>query len=400
MTLGSESVNREPRLRVGVSLALILVCAIAAGFGARGPDRAVAQAGAAEPAVTDRAAAHEVNGTAAAQTPKKAIWGLASHNGKSMFPTYRDLGVGIWQTQARWDQIAPLGRPAQPTDPDDPEYRWPRYMEQAIAEAERYGMEVTIQLIGTPPWANGGRDWIWAPTQPSDFADFATAIARKFPSVNLWMVWGEPNRDENFAPFTAAKPTAKKLTKKQARAPRVYSQLLDAAYGALKADSPANLVIGGSTYFTGGKGTIRPYPWIRHMRLPGGARPRMDMWGHNPYSYRKPKLKSRPSPLGRVDFSDLGRLAKALDRAFPGPRLRLFLSEWGVPTGNQDVDFRFRVSSETSVKWIRAAFRIVRGWDRVYTLGWSVPVDNPTNSQGLLYSDLYPKPGYYAFKEG
>jgi hypothetical protein len=363
--------------------ALAAACAIAGWSEARAAEKALVPPGSAD------------------QSMKKAVWGAMEHKGASLFPWYRHLGMGIFQTQARWDQIAGGGRPTQPTDPDDPAYVWPDYLDRVIEESESYGMRVLIQLIGTPGWANGGNDWPWMPTHPSDFADFATAIARRYPSVDLWMIWGEPNRKPNFQPFKGARPTARKLNRKQQRAPRNYAKLLDAAYGALKADDPNNLVIGGNTYFSGGRAQIiRPYPWIRYMKLPFGGRPRMDMWGHNPYSYREPNLKSRPSPKGRVDFSDLRRLAKALDKTFGRrPRLPLFLSEFGVPT-KRDLDFKFFVKPKVSGKWVRAAMRIVRRWNRIYTLGWSVPVDTFRNPQGLLDSDLNPKPAYRAFKDG
>ena len=336
----------------------------------------------------------------AEQTRKKAVWGTAKHIGRSLFPYYRDLGVGIYETQARWELIAPTGPPERPTDPEDPAYRWPHGLDEEIAEAERYGMEVTLQLIGTPPWANGGKEWQWAAADPIDFRDFATAIARRYPSVDLWMVWGEPNRKGNFRPFTGAKPGARKLNREQREAPETYARLVDAAYEGLKTVEPDNLVIGGNTYFSGGRTEIiRPFPWIRYMRLPDGSRPRMDMWGHNPYSYRKPDLDNPPSPKGRVDFSDLRRLTKALDRTFPRPRLPLFLSEFGIPT-DQDSDFDFYVKPRTARKWVRAAFRIVRRWDRIHTLGWSVPVDTGRNPQGLLDTHLNPKAVYSAFKEG
>ena len=114
-------------------------------------------------------------------------------DGTSLFPTYRDLGVGIFGVQARWEEIAPT-RPENPTEWRDPAYEWPQYLTDSIKEAERYGIEVQLLLMGTPKWANGGRSWNWVPDDPSDFGDFATAISRYYPSVNLWMIWGEPNR--------------------------------------------------------------------------------------------------------------------------------------------------------------------------------------------------------------
>jgi hypothetical protein len=339
------------------------------------------------------------SGEPAPQTVKKAMWGPTTLNGVSLFPIYRDLGVGIYQTSVPWNQTAPT-KPTDPTDPNDPAYHWPAGLDRTISRAEGHGMEVQLMLIGAPPWANGGQSWKWAPQQPSDFGDFATAVARKYPSVHLWMIWGEPNRKPNFGPLTPAPRTARtRLNGAQAQAPRVYAQLLDVAYGALKEVDPANIVIGGNTYTAAGPGAIYTYQWIRYLRLPDGSRPRMDMWGHNPFSFRKPNLKDPPSRRGAVTFSDLRRLVRALDRAkFPGAKLELYLSEWGVPIGFKDKDLRYSLKPREGMKWIRAGFRIARRWGRIYTLGWIHPVDTARNSQGLFDSSGARKPGYDAFK--
>ena len=338
-------------------------------------------------------------GPPAEQTLKKAAWGLTEHNGESLFPHYRDLGIGIFETQARWDAIA-LRRPKKPADWRDPAYEWPAYLGETIKEAKRHGMEVMIQIIGAPKWANGGRKWTYPPLRPSDYGDFAAAMASRYPEVRHWMIWGEPNSRRAFSLVVDAPMTSRtRLNAKQARAPRLYAQIVDEAYEGIKGVSSRNLVIGGNTYLSSGHPVVRPYQWIRYMELPDGSRPRMDLWGHNPYSFRRPNLEARPSPRGRVDFSDLGRLTATLDKTFPGPPLRLFLSEWGVPTG-LDQDLEFEVETDVAVKWVNSAFGIVREWDRIYTLGWSVPVDTPRNPQGLLDDDLEPKATYDAFKRG
>jgi hypothetical protein len=335
----------------------------------------------------------------APQTLKKAAWGLTEHDGESLFPKYRDLGIGLFQNQARWDAIA-TRRPRNPTDPNDPAYVWPTYLDQSIRQARRHGMEVALQVIGSPRWASGSKIWNDAPRDPSDYGDFAAAIAERYPNVRLWMVWGEPNGKRAFHPVVDAPPTNRtKLTPAQARAPRIYAQMLDSAYRAFKSVDRRNLVIGGNTFLGAGHPVIRPYQWLRYLRLPSGRPPRLDMWGHNPYSYRKPYLENPPSPNGRIDFSDLGRLAAALDKTFPGPPKKLFLSEFGIPT-EEDADFQFHVSDDVAVNWVQAAFKIVREWDRIFTLGWSVAVDTEDNPQGLMHDDLSPKPVYDAFKEG
>ena len=334
------------------------------------------------------------------QTRKKAMWGPLEFEGRSMFPEYRNLGVGIFQTAVRWDHVAPT-RPAVGSDPNDPAYQWPSYLDEAAKQAQAHGMQTMVMLLGAPSWSNGGRSWDWPAHQASDFGDFAAAAARRYPSVKLWMIWGEPNRKPNFGPVVPARWRGK-LNKRQRAAPRIYSQMLDAAYGSLKYVDPANLVIGGNTYTSAGGGVVRPYQWIRYMRMPDGSRPRLDMWGHNPFGFDKPNLKSRPSPRGTVAFNDLRRLAKALDRArFRGNRRpKLYLAEWGVPIGFKDRDLLYKLKPKTGKQWIRAAFRITRRWNRIYTLGWIHPVDTDRSSQGLLSRSGARKPGYKAYRSG
>src|SRR5215207_11088083 len=89
---------------------------------------------------------HAVPTAEAAPSIKKAIWGPAKVDGRSQFPIYRDLGVGIYQTALPWNTVAPT-RPAGPTDPADPAYRWPADLDFIVREARRYGIRVAVQLI-------------------------------------------------------------------------------------------------------------------------------------------------------------------------------------------------------------------------------------------------------------
>src|SRR6478672_6870831 len=57
-------------------------------------------------------------------TALKAMWGPSVHNGVSVFPTFKDLGVNIYEDDLHWDLIAPR-RPRNPRTPNDPAYVWP-----------------------------------------------------------------------------------------------------------------------------------------------------------------------------------------------------------------------------------------------------------------------------------
>ncbi len=314
---------------------------------------------------------------------------------------YHRLGVGIFEMDLNWAAAAPTP-PRNASDPADPAYRWPANIGFAIQQASRYHMRVMLQVIATPAWANGGKAWNYPPTRVSDLAEFLTAASRRYPSVHLWMIWGEPDRRGNFALTQRVPRRSRKLTAAQARAPHVYAQMLDASYAALKSVNERNLVIGGNTYTWG---DIPVRLWIENLRLPNGRPPRMDLYGHNPFCYRDPNLSNPPSPAGAFDFSDLARLSALVDRhlATPHHAIKLFLSEWTIPTSRFDDEFNFYVTRGVQARWIRDAWRIVRQSRFIYALGWIHVYDDPPghgSSGGLFDYRGRPKPGYYAFKNG
>ena len=328
----------------------------------------------------------------------KAMWGPGVQGGVSRFPIYRDLGVKIYEDRLDWSTIA-LHRPHTPGNPEDQAYVWPAEVTQAVAEAKRYHIRAALEIIGAPPWANGGKPWNWAPSNPRDYANFALAASKRYPSVHLWMIWGEPSRGHNFEPLQPAKRFAK-LNVHQRSAPHRYARILDAAYGALKSVSRSNLVIGGMTYTTG---DISTQQWIENLRLPDGKPPRLDMYGHNPFSYRAPNLSNPPSKDQQVDFSDLGRLTKLVDRYLgrPGnPHPKLFISEWTVPTAI-DLEFNFYVEPLLQAQWITDGLQIPKQLANIYAVGWIHLYDEPPTSYGgLLQTDGTKKPGYLAWKDG
>jgi hypothetical protein len=324
----------------------------------------------------------------------KAVWGTVDRNGVDQFPIYRHLGASIFEYQLNWNDVAPT-RPAKPTNPADPAYRWPQEVQDAIAQARTSHMRVLLRLIFAPPWANGGHAPNWAPLKPKDFAAFATAAARRYPRVHLWMIWGEPNRAGDFEPITRT-PYYAKLNQAQQVAPHRYAQILDAAYAALKSVSRDNKVIGGCTFTAG---DISTEQWIQNLRLPDGRPPRMDMYAQNPFGYTEPSFTAPPSPYGLVQFSDLPRMAGWIDR-YLRRGMPIFIAEWTIPT-HPDEEFPWWVGPKVAARWITDALSLARHWKRIYALGWVHVYDDPPVSYGgLLTAAGQPKLGFKAFARG
>jgi hypothetical protein len=312
-------------------------------------------------------------------------------SGASAFPTYRRLGVQVLEVQLDWADTA-LARPQNPSDPQDPAYQWPAALSEEVTQAAKYGIQLAVMVKGSPAWANGGRDSSWAPTHASDYASFMQAASRRYPSVHYWMIWGEVTRPGNFNPMPAGSPVG----------PERYALLLDAAYGALKAVSTANVVIGGMTYTVG---TLSAPEFIHWMRLPDGRAPRLDYYGHNPYSARFPNLSENPYTPGVRDINDIDTLEHELAVAYrhsPHGTPKLWLSEFSVSSDHANRAFAFYVSRAAQAQWVTAAYKLVDSVHYVAGLGWYQLLDEPSSvpenlTNGLMTATGIPKPAFYAY---
>jgi len=329
--------------------------------------------------------------SARAEAAEKAIWGPTTlPDGRPALRIYEELGADVWQSSLNWSTIA-QSRPASPRDSADPPYRWPQDLAQAVVQANARAIGVALLVTGSPGWANGGRPPVWAPQDPRDFADFMVAAARRYPSVRRWMIWGEPNRDDRFQPNR----------ENDAIGPRAYAPLLDAAYGALKATNPRNVVIGGMTW-TGG--TVKPPDFVRFMRLPSGRPPRLDWFGHNPFPFRFPDLGAGPIAEGFRDISDSDTFSRELRQAYGRPASKpvpLWLSEYTVQSDHGSATFATFVSRSAQARYLTAGFKLADALgDGVAGIGWLDLLDEPpapaSANWGLLTAALERKPAFAA----
>jgi hypothetical protein len=378
----------KQRARHRSSLTVVLVGAFlvllaTAGLGLWAPLAAPAPTPTPSPAPAPAPASHP-----AVAPPLKAIWGpFTMPDGSSAFPVYHRLGVQVLEFQLRWSSIAPT-RPSVPEDSQDPAYHWPASLDSAVAQAAHYGIKIALRIAGFPAWSNGGHGSSTAPTDPMDYARFMQAASRRYPSVHYWMILSEVNYPGNFVPLQAGSPAG----------PERYAVLLDDAYGALKAVSPYNLVIGGMTY---SGGVISAPTFNRWMRLPNGARPRMDYYGYDPYSVRFPRLAPKPYSPTLYEINNINTLEQQLEGLYHRHAPKLWLAEFGISTSANGY-FDYYVSKPVQARWVTAAFKLVGSVPYVAALGWykllddADPVDEPL-TEGLMTARGQPKPSFEAY---
>jgi hypothetical protein len=328
-------------------------------------------------------------GALPATAAEKALWGPATlPDGSSAFGLYDQLGIDTLQMSVSWAAVAAT-RPATPADPADPAYRWPAEVDLAAGEAAEHGIRLSLLVSGTPPWANGNRAPVWRPDRPQDLADFLTAVARRYPGVRRWMIWGEPNRADRFQPNARDSPVG----------PRAYAVLLDAAYAALKRASPHNVVIGANTW-TGG--TVKPADFLRWMRLPAGRPPRLDWLGHNPFPFRVPRLSEKPLAGGYRDISDADTTSQEARRTYHRA-VPLWLSEYTIQSDHASDVFATFATRAGQARQLTAGYRIADDLGpAVAGLGWLGLLDEPPapNSAnfGLMTYSLARKPAFAAMQ--
>jgi hypothetical protein len=302
------------------------------------------------------------------RAPSKCVTdGRPIRAGRTIFPELRALGTRVWSDGLSWAGTAPT-RPADPSSPDDPAYRWPASVTRTVSAARANGIEPILDVSGFPSWSNGGRGQEWAPTLPQDFADFMAAAVRKYPQVRRWIIISEPSSFYNLRPQGGEGRTA----------PHLYARLLDAAYGAMHAARPDVVVIGGGVhpYGLNDQYTTAPDTFIANMVLPNGRRPRLDLFAVNPYTERPLNLELPKRPL-RVDFDDLDWLAHRLDQLWPRHHLRILVDEFGWNTEHEALGWLYYVPRKKQAADLRRAYALAAKFGRVDTMCWNLLYDAP-----------------------
>jgi hypothetical protein len=327
-----------------------------------------------------------------------------------------------------WASIAP-SRPASPTDPGDPAYRW-EALDGAIGAASAQGLRVALAISEAPSWAEGpGRpvgvpQGAWRP-QAAAFGAFAQAIARRYggsfpdpqapdtalPRVRYWQAWAEPNLTIHLAP-----QWVQRKHRYLPESPLIYRRLLNAFYAGVKAAHPDNFVITAGTAPFGdppGQERMPPARFVRALLCVDGAPARpapcpdpahFDALAHDPYSIGGP-YEHALNP-DDVSIPDMGRLSEPLGvaertgRALPWGPKQLWATEFSWDSDPPDPH---GVPAQTQARWLEEAlFELWR--EGVSTAIWyqvrdalPIPSYASTYQSGVYLHDGRPKPARQAF---
>jgi len=288
----------------------------------------------------------------------------------------RGLGVGVVRFTLRWDKIAP-SEPTDPRDPGDEAYQWGASGEVLDALHAR-GINTLVTLDGSPPWANGGHPANRLPT--TGFGNFAYAASRRFPWIHMWTAWNEPNTTTFSAPVS----------------PTLYVQhVLNPAYAALHAVSPANLVAGGVTSPRRTPTGMAPLAFMKGMHA---AHARLDAYAQNPYSVGRDEtpFTGACATCGYFTMARLAAIRADVTKYF-GPK-PLWLTEYGYQTNPPDR--LLGVSYALQARYIGEAALHVWEQPGVTVLIQFLVRDEPDIGgwqSGLFRADGTPKPSYHAF---
>ena len=332
---------------------------------------------------------------------------LITDNGGTRGPTLdevKGLGADMIKIQLNWATAAPAGRtkPKGFDGRDPSQYPgWSRY-DDTIAAIKARGLKVMVALAPPAPgWATPTRGDREGVTRPSarEFGRFAEAAARRYPGVDVWTLWNEPNHPRYLFPQSTkgGRPVA----------PGIYRGMVRAAVAGLhRGGSGHDPILFGELLPIGKPvdGPLRNLQPLKFLRSFFRGKPLSGLAGFAYHPYTRPAGPLNPDPTANdATMHSLGRVLKVLDQARASGKLKskqklpIWDTEFGFQTNPPD-PFAARIASVPrfwglSELWFSYSNR------RVKTISQYTMDDQPGPaslwqgglrfSNGALKSDIY-----------
>ena len=320
--------------------------------------------------------------TAAIDTSNTTV-GFADSNLYAETPA--DIDRSLDAMQAMGVQNVRILIPWGVVEPVQGLYNWST-VDYIVNAANQRNMGVLGVLNSTPTWSEvpGQPAFAGAPTSPQAYGDFAGQVAQRYAGkISAYEIWNEPNVYSSWLP----KPD-----------PAVYTQLLQAAYPAIKAADPNATVIGGvlmSTVGDGGNLAYNPVSYLQQMYA-DGAQGNFDALSFHPYHYTLPF--SQGGPYGDASaINQMSLMHQLMIDNGDGTKL-IWASEYGEPT------------SAGATEAMQSSFiqDFLNSWSQIPYAGPSfiyttrdvlTGSPNPEDTFGVLRSDWTWKPAAYVIQQ-
>lgn len=286
---------------------------------------------------------------------------------------WKDLGLEWLRVDLHWDRI----------EPGERKYRLAE-LDAVVRTLQAQQQKSVFYLVGSAPFATSAPHFSRTPDQypprnVEDFAERMAFLAQRYPSVDAWQVWNEPNLPSFWRPKAN---------------PEGYARLLQASVRALRQAAPGKTVVmGGMAYYS---------------QMPGSGGLMLEALGrlgvvaldsvvaYHPYSLY---------PEGDVPRdSDFALRVYQLNRTLRAASVRqIWATEWGWssyagPKEEQDI---IGVQGQADYMLRRLALMSALDFDRIFLFALS-DLDNRATPRdrgyGLLDLQGRPKPAYLALQ--
>ena len=282
----------------------------------------------------------------------------------------RAAGIRTVRLDVSWAMLQPTGPTAY-----DP---WGvGFVDRVIQLCEERGITPLITLWLTPGWANGNLGERALPTDPADYARAAHWAADRYAGRVLgWEVWNEPNS----ADFLVG------------ASPDGYTQLLRAAYPALRAGDPAAPVVFGGVQYNDDDWLARAYA--------AGAKDSFDVMATHPYPAIADQSPDVPDD-GTIWVLNHAAAVHRLMAEHGDADKPIWFTEVGWSTHHHNPpgtpNYALGVSEATQARYLtRTVDLITTTMPYVTAVYWYAERDTPSHTYGLLRQDLSPKPSLSA----
>lgn len=282
------------------------------------------------------------------------------------------LGLEWVRLDLHWDQLEPV----------EGQYRVAT-LDQLVQKLQDNQLKSVFYLVGSAPFATTapvGASYQdqYPPKDPNVFANRMLLLSQRYPSVNAWQVWNEPNLLGFWRPVAD---------------PAGYARLLTITATALRTVNPSKPVVAAGMAFFG--------------EMPNGQS-MLDALGALGVASLNTVISYHPYtqlPEGN-DPANLDFVAKTtqLNQALRNSGVQtLWSTEWGWSTYKGPKDAQDLISAQTQADYVvrRLALMSALDYDRIFLFTLS-DLDQRASvrdqSYGLLDIDANPKPVYTVLK--